>query len=94
MRLDHLLSKEEVGGYVCHCPGIKAAGRRTRYLKVLAAMRMRDTPVPIPNTTVKTHTADGTALETARESRRPPELKERPKAFTKKGCMAKAVDAP
>ena len=45
---------------------------------------MRDTPVPIPNTTVKTHTADGTALETARESRRPPELKERPKAFTKR----------
>ena len=45
----------------------------TGFLKVLAAMRMRDTPVPIPNTTVKTHTADGTALETARESRRPPE---------------------
>ena len=46
----------------------------TGFLKVLAAMRMRDTPVPIPNTTVKTHTADGTALETARKSRRPPGL--------------------
>ena len=34
---------------------------------------MRDTPVPIPNTTVKTRTADGTALETVRESRWPPE---------------------
>ena len=43
-------------------------------MKDLAAMRMRDTPVPIPNTTVKTHTADGTALETVRESRRPPGL--------------------
>ena len=30
---------------------------------------MGDTPVPIPNTMVKTHAADGTWLETARESR-------------------------
>ena len=35
---------------------------------------MGDTPVPIPNTTVKTHTADGTSLETVRESRRVPTL--------------------
>ena len=33
------------------------------------AMRAGDTPVPIPNTTVKTGTADGTCLETDRESR-------------------------
>ena len=33
------------------------------------------TPVPIPNTTVKTHAADGTSLETVRESRWPPESK-------------------
>ncbi len=33
------------------------------------AMRLGDTPVPIPNTTVKTQSADGTALETAWESR-------------------------
>ena len=32
-------------------------------------MRAGDTPVPIPNTTVKTGTADGTCLETDRESR-------------------------
>ena len=32
-------------------------------------MRLGDTPVPIPNTTVKTQTADGTALETVWESR-------------------------
>ncbi len=35
----------------------------------LAAMRPGDTPVPIPNTTVKTRAADGTALETVWESR-------------------------
>ena len=40
-----------------------------------AAMRLGDTPVPIPNTTVKTQTADGTALETVWESRWVPELK-------------------
>ena len=41
----------------------------------LAAMRPGDTPVPIPNTTVKTREADGTALETVWESRWLPELK-------------------
>ena len=42
------------------------------------------TPVPIPNTTVKTHAADGTSLETVRESRWPPESK-------KKKCPVTAV---
>ncbi len=37
------------------------------------AMRAGDTPVPIPNTTVKTCAADGTMLGTAWESRRLPE---------------------
>ena len=37
--------------------------------RFLAAMRPGDTPVPIPNTTVKTREADGTALETVWESR-------------------------
>ena len=32
-------------------------------------MRLWETPVPIPNTTVKTQAADGTMLETAWESR-------------------------
>ena len=35
----------------------------------LVAMRLGETPVPIPNTTVKTQAADGTALETVWESR-------------------------
>ena len=38
-------------------------------------MRPGDTPVPIPNTTVKTRAANGTALETVWESRWPPEQK-------------------
>ena len=38
-------------------------------------MRLWCTPVPIPNTMVKTQTADGTLLETARESRWMPLLK-------------------
>ena len=38
----------------------------------LVAMRLGDTPVPIPNTMVKTQAADGTSLETVRESRWPP----------------------
>ena len=41
----------------------------------LASMRLGDTPVPIPNTTVKTQEADGTALETVWESRWVPESK-------------------
>ena len=41
------------------------------------AMRLGATPVPIPNTMVKTQTADGTALETVWESRWPPALKKK-----------------
>ena len=39
------------------------------------AMRLGETPVPIPNTMVKTQEADGTMLETAWESRWLPEYK-------------------
>ena len=38
-------------------------------LKVSGVDALGDTPVPIPNTTVKTQAADGTALETVWESR-------------------------
>ena len=38
-------------------------------------MRLGDTPVPIPNTMVKTRAADGTMLETAWESRWLPDYK-------------------
>ena len=43
--------------------------------ELLVAMRLWETPVPIPNTTVKTQAADGTALETVWESRWPPDPK-------------------
>ena len=38
-------------------------------------MRLGVTPVPVPNTMVKTQTADGTILETVWESRWPPIIK-------------------
>ena len=43
----------------------------------LVAMRLGDTPVPIPNTTVKTQAADGTALETMWESRWAPDQRKK-----------------
>ena len=70
MRLDHLLSKEK---------------KQVRKLVILfsyqeignklpVAMCLGETPVPIPNTMVKTQEADGTMLETAWESRWLPDL--------------------
>ena len=41
----------------------------------LVAMRLGETPVPIPNTTVKTGAAESTMLETAWEDRWLPDLK-------------------
>ena len=43
---------------------------------------MGETPVPIPNTMVKTQAADGTALETVWESRWLPEFEKRKTGFT------------
>ena len=43
--------------------------------KCLVAMRPGETPVPIPNTKVKTYPADDTAWATVWESRWPPNLK-------------------
>ena len=40
-------------------------------------MRLGETPVPIPNTTVKTREADGTALETMWESRWAPDQRKK-----------------
>ena len=40
-------------------------------------MRLGETPVPIPNTMVKTQAADGTALETVWESRWAPDQKKK-----------------
>ena len=51
-------------------------GLSRRYI-FLVPMRLGDTPVPIPNTTVKTQAADGTALETVWESRWAPDQKKK-----------------
>ena len=42
---------------------------RVHLSPLLVAMRLRVTPVPIPNTMVKTQAADGTMLETVWENR-------------------------
>ena len=45
------------------------------FTKLPVPMRLRDTPVPIPNTMVKTQAADGTILETIWENRWLPDSK-------------------
>ena len=67
MRLDHLLSKEEEVRVVLLFGCQRAS-------KIQVAMRLGDTPVPIPNTMVKPQAADGTMLGTAWESRWLPDL--------------------
>ena len=42
---------------------------RTSKLRILVPMRLGETPVPIPNTTVETKAAENTMLETAWEDR-------------------------
>ena len=73
MRLDHLLSKEDgrVEADDCLVLRVRQDFQKKRIIPV--AIRPGDTPVPIPNTMVKTRTADDTWLETARESRRLPD---------------------
>ena len=70
MRLDHLLSKEEEE--VGSCITIALSGCKK---EIPVAMRSGETPVPIPNTTVKTRAAESTMLETAWEDRWLPDLK-------------------
>ena len=64
------------------------AGSKRRF-GFLVAMRLGETPVPIPNTMVKPQEADGTALETMWESRWPPDSKEKKTEF---GETSKRLD--
>ena len=50
---------------------------RKKEIKLPVSMRLWETPVPIPNTTVKTQAADGTALETMWESRWAPDQRKK-----------------
>ena len=54
-------------------------------------MRSGVTPVPIPNTTVKTQSADGTALETVWESRWAPDQKKKKEAGFTSDLREKAI---
>ena len=54
MRLDHLLSKEKEVGIVLLLSIQRKQETAEMDMNLLAAMRLRETPVPIPNTTVKT----------------------------------------
>ena len=72
MRLDHLLSKEEE---VRVLYTVQFSKRKLK--RILVPMRPRDTPVPIPNTTVKTWAAENTMLETAWEDRWVPDPSKR-----------------
>ena len=53
--------------------------------KIPVAMRSGETPVPIPNTTVKTRAAESTMLETAWEDRWLPDLKRRQRFSSDEG---------
>ena len=74
MRLDHLLSKEKEVGIVLLLSIQRKQATAEMDMNLLVAMRLRETPVPIPNTMVKTDAADNTWLETAREDRWLPDL--------------------
>ena len=69
MRLDHLLSKGKSKG----CISVRMSNREKKEeetsKKHLVPMRREETPVPIPNTTVKRPAAEDTMRETAWESR-------------------------
>ena len=62
--------------------------------KIPVAMRPGDTPVPIPNTTVKTRTADGTILETVWESRRLPVSLKNNQINIYRTCLTEADAGP
>ena len=68
MRLDHLLSKEEEVRVLYTVQFLRELKR------ILVPMRPWETPVPIPNTTVKTKAAENTILETIWEDRWMPDL--------------------
>ena len=70
--------------------GFEGAGKVSK--KIPVAMRLWETPVPIPNTTVKTQTADDTWLETARESKWLPGYKKELKRKVSRSCNATAIN--
>ena len=71
------MTEREVMRSITESAGIRGTGgvkKRQQKKRIPVAMRLWDTPVLIPNTMVKTFTADGTILETIWESRWLPDL--------------------
>ena len=68
-------SREFVGSFMvnflCSFQGVVRGNSKPH--RISGDNSLRDPPVPIPNTEVKPHSADGTWLETARESRSSPD---------------------
>ena len=75
----HSMGVPPIGDVTCDTACVSTADAQDPFLhdelfkEYPVPMRLGDTPVPIPNTTVKTQAADGTMLETAWESRRVPD---------------------
>ena len=93
MRLDHLLSKGKEVGIVLLLSIQRKQETAEMDMNLLVAMRLGVTPVPIPNTMVKTQAADGTLLETARESRWLPVcMKAMSRAWTAEDCVCACTD--
>ena len=67
---------------MCIVESLKEGSEERKYL---VAMRMGETPVPIPNTTVKPHTAESTMLETAWEGRWLPGSLKKGRAYSSAG---------
>ena len=62
--------------FLCGFEGVKLSVEQTpAQHNISGDNSLRDPPVPIPNTEVKPFSADGTWLETARESRTLPDSK-------------------
>ncbi len=76
LRLEADLTKNEEQSFVL------SSWRTSLRTNFSVAIRPGETPVPIPNTMVKTWEADGTALETVWESRWLPNLQKKRTGFT------------
>ena len=74
-------------------PGRAEVKGRSKPNRISGDNSLRDPPVPIPNTEVKPQHADGTWLETARESRSSPDSKKRKRGRERRAFFP-ATDIP
>ena len=74
-------------------PGRAEVDGRSKPNRISGDNSLRDPPVPIPNTEVKPQHADGTWLETARESRSSPDSMKRKRGRERRAFFP-ATDIP